>query len=122
MFKIMCFLKRKAGMNFEDFREYYESHHRLLGEKHSRHAKHYARRYCLPLDYAFTAPEAEPPYDVVTEMWFENRADYDASMANLTRQDVLDEISRDEERLFDRSATRLVMLEEHVSDPARLAL
>ena len=33
MFKTVCLLKRKDGMSLEEFRDYYENHHRKIGEK-----------------------------------------------------------------------------------------
>ena len=33
MYKILCFLKRREGMSSEEFRTYYEQHHKLYGER-----------------------------------------------------------------------------------------
>ena len=34
MIKVVTTLRKKAGMSTEDFRSYYELHHRLVGEKY----------------------------------------------------------------------------------------
>ena len=50
MIKMIGLLKRKPGMTTAAFRAYYESKHRLIGEKHLReYACRYARRYLTPL-------------------------------------------------------------------------
>ncbi|MFD2578438.1 EthD domain-containing protein [Novosphingobium colocasiae] len=60
----------------------------------------------------FTGEAAEPEHDVVTELWFADRAAYDAAMANLSRPEVVAEIVEDEETIFDRSKHRVFMVDE----------
>ena len=46
--KVVTTLKKKAGMSTAAFREYYETHHRLIGEKYlSGYATRYVRRYTV---------------------------------------------------------------------------
>ena len=50
MIKVVTTLSRRAGMSTPDFRDYYESHHRLIGEKYlGGFAARYLRRYLDPL-------------------------------------------------------------------------
>lgn len=108
MFKTLTFLKRKQGMSIEAFRDYYETHHRKIGEKVLTRAHRYMRRYVTPL--VDGQPEAE--FDVITEAWFANRADYERQMAEINVPDILAMIVEDEEKLFDRSRYRLMHVDE----------
>lgn len=46
MIKVVTPLKRRSDLSREEFRNYYESHHRLLGEKYlAGYANRYLRRY-----------------------------------------------------------------------------
>ena len=83
MFKAVVLLKRKAGMTFEDFVNYYESTHAKLGERVVPTAERYIRRYLTP--YPTPEPEQgqEPDYDAITEIWFKDRATFEAAMSSL---------------------------------------
>jgi hypothetical protein len=113
--KLVFMLKRKAGMTREEFKTRYESGHARLGEKHAPSAARYVRRYVQPVPELFTGEASEPDHDVITELWFDDRAGYDAAMANLARPEVVAEIVADEETLFDRSRHRVFFVEEHDS-------
>lgn len=61
MIKQVGLLTRREGMSTLEFREYYETRHRLIGEKYlSEHACHYARRF--PVD------PAAVDFDVILEV------------------------------------------------------
>lgn len=112
MIKLVYFLKRLPGLSNAEFRDLYEGRHARLGEKHARRATRYVRRYLEPVPELFTGAVIEPEHDVITELWYENRADYDADMAHLASPEVVAEIVADEETIFDRSKHRLFMVEE----------
>ncbi|MES2493759.1 MAG: EthD domain-containing protein [Pseudomonadota bacterium] len=120
MIKMVFLLKRKAGMSREEFIRKYESGHAKLGEKHVPDAAHYVRRYLMPVPELFTGSAPEPEYDVITELWFDTREQYDLAMARLARPDVVAEIVADEETIFDRSKHRVFLVEEHES-PVRVS-
>lgn len=69
MIKVVTLLFRRPDLSAGEFRDYYESHHRFLGEKYlSPHALKYIRRYpILAGDGAET-----PGFDVMMEVWFDN--------------------------------------------------
>ncbi len=118
MIKMVTLLKRKPGMSMEEFIRYYESNHRKIGEKYLRpHAAKYIRRFLHPLPESIV-PEAPPekPYDVVMEIWFENREKMEAAFADLMTEEAQAEIVEDESKLFDRDRIYSSIVEEFESD------
>jgi hypothetical protein len=90
-------LKRHPDLDREEFKALYESRHARLGERHACRAVRYVRRYLEALPGLFTGFVAEPDHDVITELWYQNQADYEADMAHLSQPEVLAEIVADEE-------------------------
>lgn len=108
---MITLLKRREGMSKADFIAYYESTHRLIGEKVlAGYATRYRRRHLHPAD----GQDAPHDFDVVLELEFPDQAACDAFFASLN-EDLLREISEDEERLFDRSRMRSYIVEDHES-------
>jgi len=99
-------------MSREEFVRYYERTHAKLGEKHVVKAARYVRRYLKGLPEPFTGVVREPDYDVITELWFNAQAEMDVTMSHLLKAEVSQEITRDEENLFDRSRNRVYLVEE----------
>ena len=98
MIKQLVLLKKRDDLSVSEFQTYYETHHRLIGEKYlSAHVVRYVRRY-LDVPPGIT-PEAMP-YHVVTEMWFESEAKRDACYAELRAPEAQEEILADEAKLF----------------------
>jgi hypothetical protein len=115
--KLIFLLRRNSTLSTEAFVERYDNVHRLLGEKHVPTAIRYTRRFLSPIDGIFT--EAAADFDVITELWFEDQAAMEAAMLHLREPAVAAEIAADEELQFDRSATRVyVIQEEHISTGA----
>ncbi len=115
MFKTVVLLKRKPGMTFEDFVTYYESTHAKLGERVLPTAERYVRRYLTPYSRLQSEQAQEPDYDVITEVWYKDRATFEAAMSSLSDPIIATEIAEDEERLFDRSKIRFFTVEERES-------
>ena len=116
MIKVVTTLKKKPGLSTEEFKSYYESHHRLIGEKYlSDYAVRYFRRYVTPL----TSPEEEigaSDFDVLLEIWFDDEASFQACNLKLNEAAVAQEIILDEEKLFDRSSKQSYLVTEYTSD------
>jgi len=111
MIKVIGLLKRRAGMSIEEFRDYYETQHRLIGEKYlSGYAAKYQRRYLTPAD------GLAPVYDVILEIWYPDAATHQAATARLRQPEAAKEIAADEERLFDRASNRFFTVDEVASD------
>ncbi len=117
-YKILIFLKRRPGLSLAEFRDYYENHHMPLCLNYGRGMKRYVRRYIdHPIDPA-TGAVREFDYDVVTELWFDEKVQADLVLKfagqGILPQDVID----DEERLFDRAKSRFVAVSECETDLA----
>ena len=99
----VTFLKRRAGMSKAEFREYYETHHRLIGERVlGGFATRYERRYLNPVDGVDQVHDA----DVLLEIEFATHEAMTACYAAMADPALRAEITADEEKLFDRSRIR----------------
>jgi hypothetical protein len=109
---LITLLKRRAGLSKADFIDYYESHHRLIGQKVlSGYATRYTRRYLHPTD----GEEQHEDADVVMEIDFPDEATKDACFAAMSDEATIKEIVADEERLFDRNRIRTFTVEQRES-------
>lgn len=112
MFKCIALLKRKSGLSRDAFIDYYEARHAPLIRRLLPGILDYRRNY-VDLGGAFLFPGAAPiDFDVVTEIWLADRAAYDRFTAVAAQPDIAQRIAADEENLFDRSASRMFMVEE----------
>jgi hypothetical protein len=111
-YKILLFMKRRPGMTFEAFRDYYENHHAPLCEKYASGISRYMRRFLTPHPNPETGANAELQFDVITELWFEDEAVFRGTVQYLATSIMPDEVVEDEKRLFDRSKTRMATVVE----------
>ncbi len=120
MFKVMILIKRKPGMSKEDFIAYYENNHAPLGSSKAPNMKRYMRHFLHPYGNDVYAADPEPPYDVATEIWFDDEADFQRFMAYLTEPETARIIGEDEEKLFDKSSIRFLIMEDYETDMSAL--
>ena len=113
MIKVVTLLFKKPDLTKDEFRDYYENHHRKLGEKYlAPHALKYVRRYPI-----LTGDDADAPeFDVMMEVWFETYHAMEAAMGEMTTDAAQAELSTDEARLFDRDRTQSFIVDEFESD------
>ena len=105
MIKVITLLSKREGLNRDEFRQYYEEHHRQLGEKYlTGRACRYLRRYVCPEDPA-TQYGSSPDFDVLMEVWFPDQGVLQEAMTVMATPEAQAEIIADEERLFDRGKT-----------------
>jgi uncharacterized protein (TIGR02118 family) len=116
MHKVLLFMKRRPGMSVEAFRDYYENHHAPLCAKYSSGVDRYIRRYIDPQPHPETGAFDNPPFDVITELWFEKEAVFKATLRYITTTVMSDEIVADEKNLFDRSSFRIATAVECETD------
>ena len=77
--KIIFFLKRKPGMDIEEFRRYWLDVHGRIALKLPR-LRRYVQSHVLPSAYA----EGEPLHDGFAQLWFDNRNDLREAFHSLT--------------------------------------
>jgi hypothetical protein len=113
MYKVVGLLKKHADLSSEAFRDYYESYHRVIGEKYlSRYASRYMRRYLNPFADPISGHCGEHEYDVILEVWYHSEAAFQSANALFSQPEVAREIAEDEEKLFDRSSNRFYTVTE----------
>lgn len=118
-FKILIFLKRRPGMSLEAFRDYYENRHAKLCEKYTVGVSRYLRRFLNPLPDPETGTNDELPYDVITELWFDDEVTFESTVKYVSTSVMPDEVIEDEKNLFDRSKSRMATVVECESDLSR---
>jgi hypothetical protein len=111
-YKILLFMKRRPGMTFEAFKDYYENHHAPLCAKYASGVSRYVRRFLTPHRNPETGATEELQFDVITELWFENEAVYRGTVEYLATSIMPDEVVADEKNLFDRAMTRMATVVE----------
>jgi EthD domain len=110
---ILTLLKRRPGMSKADFISYYETHHRLIGEKVlGPWATRYERKHLHPMD----GSDIDYDFDVAMEIEFADEESMAACFAAMADPDTRQEITEDEERLFDRPRLRSYRVENHRSE------
>ena len=116
MIKLIAPMKRRPGMSVAEFREYYETKHRVIGEKYlSGYAVKYQRRFTKPtVDRDGVSREAE--FDVFLEIWYPNEAAMLECSKRMRTPEAMAEIRGDEEQLFDTRYMRTYILEESESE------
>lgn len=113
--KSIALLRRRADLTREAFMDYYERHHAPLIVSLLPGIVDYRRNFAS-FEGAFVSDGATPfDFDVVTELWFADRAAYERAMAIATREDVAARIAADEANFLDRNATRMFLVEERRS-------
>ncbi len=112
MFKILLFMKRRHDISVEAFRDYYETRRAPLAARYGQGITRYIRRYIDPQPHPETGPAAELPFDVITELWFDDEQVFDAALAFITSAIMPKEITDDEAQLFDRGSFRIATVVE----------
>ena len=111
-YKILLFMKRKRGMTVEAFRDYYENRHVPLCRKYASGVNRYIRRFIDPQPHPETGPGDDLPFDVITELWFDDEATFKATVNYITTTIMPEEVVEDEKNLFDRTSFRIATVVE----------
>jgi EthD domain len=121
-YKILLLMKRKPGMSMAAFKDYYENHHVPLAMSNSGGQgggiTRYMRRYLTPLAHAESGTNDELPYDVISELWFDDEAVWRGTADYLSATVMNDAVVNDELNLFHRPTMRMALVEECETDMA----
>jgi hypothetical protein len=121
--KGVVLLKRKPGLTRQEFIEHYENRHVPLVRSLLTSIGGYTRNY---LDLTPVAsggavgaelPGDPPDFDVITELRFAGKAEYDAFLSALADPEVARRLREDEEVFLDRSTMRMFSVLEY-GEPA----
>lgn len=117
--KVVMLFKRKPGITLEQFREHYEKTHAPLAAQLLPYFKSYTRNFVRhDMSYKSSTLGGEVNFDVVTELTFESKEDYDLMTKALTDPAVHDQIVKDEEQFMDRSpGGRLIFFVDEEKTP-----
>jgi uncharacterized protein (TIGR02118 family) len=105
MVKAVSFFKRKPGMAVDAFQTYWRSRHPEVVVKLPG-----IRRYVQSHTLASGYDKAEPAYDGIAEIWFDDSE----AMRALAGTPVYAAVQADEGQFIDRSTMGLIIAEEHV--------
>lgn len=112
MYKCIALLRRRADITHEEFVDYYENKHSVLMASLFPTFLKYRRNY-VDRDGAYMYWDASPlDFDVITELWFKDRAAYDEMATKAAQPEIAKLIAEDEENLFDRGHTRMFVVDE----------
>lgn len=124
MFKIMITMKRRAGMTMEQFIDYYHNHHlpnvfAILPPSEPGARVH--RRNFINRDDPFLAvigdgrADANPPFDAITEIEFDEQADAEKAMRLFFDEQYINRIKQDERNFVDMPSVKFYVVETHES-------
>lgn len=115
MFKCIALLKRRPDLSKQEFIEYYETRHSVLIRSLFPEILEYRRNY-VDLEGLFQFEGSAPiDFSSVTEMWFADRTAYDRFIERNRDPEIARQIMEDELNVFDRSATRMFVVDEQAS-------
>lgn len=113
--KSIALLRRRPDLSHAEFVSYYEEHHAPLIRSLLPGIIEYRRNF-VERAGAFVSDGASPfDFDVITELWWETRADYDEAMAIATSDQVAVRIAADEINFLDRTGNRMFLVDERSS-------
>jgi hypothetical protein len=120
MIKQVVFLKKRADITMEQFKDYYENQHsqlaKRMGAKPSLpNAQRYVRRYIAPEKNPLTGEVIHPGYDCIMEIWWNSREDFEAAMKGLGNPEFLQTRLEDERKLFATNSNPVCTVEEYDS-------
>lgn len=110
MFKTLAFVKRKDGISRDEFRTYYETRHAALVAQIAPGARCYRRNYLTfgePANVNFD----ELDFDVVTELEFSNRDEFERWSATMRAPEVRKQIIADMANFADPEKFRVCVVE-----------
>lgn len=84
----------------QEFIDYYENQHAKFGEVLFTKAQRFVRRYVQPEKNPLTGAIIELDFDVILEIWWDSRADFEEAMKAIPTSGLLDAIRESGRKLF----------------------
>ncbi len=109
MIKVLVFIRKLPTISMDDFIRYYEENHVPLVNGLLTMYAGYVRNYRQ--DVLFGTPE-DVPFDVVTELLYATRDDYERWCACLADPDIIAQIRADEVHFLDSTATKVWVVDD----------
>ncbi|MET0988182.1 MAG: EthD domain-containing protein [Steroidobacteraceae bacterium] len=120
MFKLLLFIWPKAELTRREFSEYYERDHAPLGARLTGGATDYRRNYP---QWDERCKSNSEPFGVMTEVWHEERAQFEAQIAARMSVPAKTILDNDEAKFMNRERKCSVVVDERcVSFPDRSEL
>ncbi len=116
MFKVAVLINRNPALSPAQFRDYYESVHAPLAAGFMPRLTRYTRHFTEPFGNGVYDAGNTASADVITEMWFASEEDFQETMNDLASPEIAAALGADEEKLFDRSSIRILLMEDR-GDP-----
>jgi uncharacterized protein (TIGR02118 family) len=124
MIKLVALFKFKPGLAREDGIAYYEERHvPLILDLFPDHFVDYRRNYFM-LDQLVVpdhvdAPPPPPTSDMMTELWFKSREQYEAMIAAMGDPAIGGRVAADEANFLDRASMTMFLVDERRTPQAR---
>lgn len=123
MLKQICFFRKRPDMSMDEFLDYYENQHSQLSKRQGRapslpNAQRYVRRYLVPEKNPVTGEVIDPGFDCIMEIWWNSRADFEASQAIVADPARLPFTKEDEAKLFSTHANPICIVTEECDSPS----
>ena len=118
MLKFVYCVRRRPELSVEQFRKYWLEKHGPLVRSYAAalRARRYVQSHTLdtPLNAAAQQPRgSKPPYDGITELWWDNADDLIASLSTAEGQEVNRILAEDEALFCDLPNCSVFFTEEH---------
>ncbi|KKC25194.1 EthD domain-containing protein [Sphingomonas sp. SRS2] len=114
--KVIFTVQRKEGLSYAAFKEYYENHHAPLITRLLPYFCDYTRNYIgedekgAPAHLDGTA--MEPGFDVITEIAFSHREDYEKMLTSISDPVIGNQIAEDEDKFVRRGSIAMYIVDE----------
>jgi uncharacterized protein (TIGR02118 family) len=105
MLKNLGLIPRRADLSRAAFRDHYETRHAPLALRYLRTLRRYVRNHVVD------ARPADPPFDALSEFWFDNEADV-KRVIDFLGSPAGEVLREDEARFMDRSRVAIMRVEE----------
>jgi uncharacterized protein (TIGR02118 family) len=119
MIKITFLMRKKAGLSFEAFTDYWRNSHVHLIRRHAAKLgiRRYVQSHVIGKDVAAALRgewDDEEPYDGIAEVWLDDLAAVLGTPGDAELAAVHAELIADENRFMDHRRSALLITEEHV--------